>query len=84
MTRYEDNHKNKIEIFQHVFREANQCADALVKLGAKFSAIYVSFIIPPAISQKKKKKIIPPAMVVNLLALDRPATSCNRLISVVA
>ena len=83
MTRYEDNHKNKIEILQHVFREANQCADALVKLGAKFSAIYVSFIIPPAISQKKKK-IIPPAMVVNLLALDRPATSCNRLISVVA
>ena len=71
MTRYEDNHKNKIEILQHVFREANQCADALVKLGAKFSAIYVSFIIPPA-------------MVVNLLALDRPATSCNRLISVVA
>ena len=55
MTRYEDNHKNKIEILQHVFREANQCADALVKLGAKFSAIYVSFIIPPAISQKKKK-----------------------------
>ena len=54
MTRYEDNHKNKIEILQHVFREADQCADALVKLGAKFSAIYVSFIIPPAISQKKK------------------------------
>ena len=71
MTRYEDNHKNKIEILQHVFREADQCADALVKLGAKFSAIYVSFIIPLA-------------MVVNLLALDRPATSCNRLISVVA
>ena len=71
MTRYEDNHKNKIEILQHVFREVNQCADTLAKLGAKFSAIYVSFIIPPA-------------MVVNLLALDRPATSCNRLISVVA
>ena len=47
MTRYEDNHKNKIGILQHVFREANQCADALAKLGAKFSAIYVSFIIPP-------------------------------------
>ena len=55
---------------EHVFREANQCADVLAKLGAKFSAMYVSFVIPPVV-------------VVNLLALDREATSCNRLISVV-
>ena len=54
---------------EHVFREANQCAAALAQLGAKFSAMYVSFIIPPAV-------------VVNLLALDRLATSCNRLISI--
>ena len=55
---------------EHVFREANQCADVLAKLGAKFSAMYVSFVIPPVV-------------VVNRLALDREATSCNRLISVV-
>ena len=55
---------------EHVFREANQRADVLAKLGAKFSAMYVSFVIPPVV-------------VVNRLALDREATSCNRLISVV-
>ena len=55
---------------KHVFRKANQCADALAKPGAKFSAMYVSFVIPPVV-------------VVNLLTLDRAATSCNRLISVV-
>ena len=54
---------------EHVFREANQCVDALTKLGAKFSTMYVSFVIPPAV-------------VVNLLALDRVTTSCNRLISI--
>ena len=49
---------------------SNQCADVVAKLGAKFSAMNVSFVIPPVV-------------VVNLLALDREATSCNRLISVV-
>ena len=82
MTRYEHNHKNKIEILQHVFREANQCADALVKLGAIL--LFMFLLLSHRLFLKKKKKIIPPAMVVNLLALDRPATSCNRLISVVA
>ena len=52
-----------------MLREANQCADALAKLGAKFSAMYVSFVIPSVV-------------VVNLLALDRAATSCNGLISI--
>ena len=54
---------------EHVFRNANQCADALTKPSAKFSTMYVSFVIPPVV-------------VVNLLALDRVATSCNRLISI--
>ena len=58
--------KTRIE---HVFREANQCTNALAKLGAKFSAMYVSFFIPPAV-------------VVNLLALDRVATSCIKLTSI--
>lgn len=55
---------------KHVFKEANQCADALAKLGAKIFAMFVSFDIPPAV-------------VVNLLTLERATTSCNRLISVV-
>ena len=55
---------------EHVYREANQCADALAKLGAKFSAMFIYFDIPPDV-------------VVNLLTLDRAATSCNRLIAVV-
>ena len=55
---------------EHVYREANQCADALAKLGAKFSAMFIYFDIPPDV-------------VVNLLTLDRAATSCNRLIAVI-
>ena len=68
------NCKNRLRTFprtqiEHVFRKANQCTNALAKLGAKFSTMYVSFVIPPAV-------------VVNLLALDRVTTSCNRLISI--
>ena len=55
---------------EHVYREANQCADALTKLEAKFSAMFIYFDIPSDV-------------VVNLLTLDRAATSCNRLIAVV-
>ena len=55
---------------EHVYREANQCADTLTKLEAKFSAMFIYFDIPPDV-------------VVNLLTLDRAATSCNRLIAVV-
>ena len=54
---------------EHVFREANQCVDTLGKLGAKFFAMYVFCFIPPVV-------------VVNLLALDKAATSCDRLIFV--
>ena len=43
---------------EHVFKQANQCADALAKLGSKCSAMYVSFVIPPSV-------------VMNLLSLDR-------------
>ena len=55
---------------EHVYKEANQCADALAKLGAKFSAMFIYFNLPPNV-------------VVNLLTLDRAATSCNKLIAVV-
>ena len=53
-----------------MYREANQCADALAKLKAKFPAMLIYFDIPSDV-------------VVNLLTLDRAATSCNRLIAVV-
>ena len=45
-------------------------ADAFAKLGAKFSAMFIYFDIPPDV-------------VVNLLTLDRVATSCNKLIAVI-
>ena len=53
-----------------MFREANQCADALAILGAKFSTMFIYFDLLPDV-------------VVNLLALDRAATACNRPIPVV-
>ena len=59
--------KTRIE---HVYRKANQYADALAKLGAKFSAMFIYFDLPPDV-------------VLNLLTLDRAATSYNRLIVVV-
>ena len=43
---------------EHVFKEANQCADALAKLGSRCSAMYVSFVIQSFV-------------VMNLLSLDR-------------
>ena len=55
---------------EHVYREANQYIDALAKLGAKFFAMFIYFDLPPDV-------------VVNLLTLDKTATSCNRLIAVV-
>lgn len=54
---------------EHLFREANQYADALAKLRSKFSSMYVSFVILPSV-------------VVNLLALERATTFCNILVSV--
>ena len=53
-----------------MYGEANQYTDALAKLGAKFSAMFIYFDLPPNV-------------VVNLLTLDRATTSCNRLIAVV-
>ena len=43
---------------EHVFKEANQCTDALAKLGSRCSAMYVSFVIQSFV-------------VMNLLSLDR-------------
>ena len=39
-------HKTRIE---HMFKDANQCANALAKLGSKCSAMYVSVVIPPSV-----------------------------------
>ena len=53
----------------HIFREANQYADALAKFGASLSSDYVNFANPPL-------------MVENLLAFDKTKFFCNRLINV--
>ena len=52
----------------HIFREANQCADALAKFGATLSSDYVNFVNPLA--------------VVDLLAFDKAELYCNRLIRI--
>ena len=31
---------------QHIFREANQCADVMAKLGAIISSNYINFVNP--------------------------------------
>ena len=51
----------------HVYREANQCADVLAKLGAQSDSHFVVFCNP-----------LP--MVENLLAFDKGSMFCNRLV----
>ncbi|XP_050273143.1 uncharacterized protein LOC126716155 [Quercus robur] len=51
----------------HIYREANQCADALAKLGASSLDSFVIFLYPPP-------------MVENILAFDKACLRCNRLI----
>ena len=53
---------------QHVYREANQCADALARLGSSVISSFAIFVVP-----------LP--MVVSLLAFDEAGSFCNRLIS---
>ncbi|XP_050241857.1 uncharacterized protein LOC126690772 [Quercus robur] len=53
----------------HIFREANQYADALAKFGATFSSDYVNFVNPSPVVE-------------DLLAFDKTKLFCNRLISV--
>ena len=51
----------------HAFREANQCADALARLGASFDPSFVVFENPPPV-------------VASLLAFDLFDMYCNSLI----
>lgn len=53
------------------YRETNRCADALAKHGTSLSVSVVYFDYPPAV-------------VKDMLALDRAAKVCNRLISIYA
>ena len=53
---------------QHISREANQCANALVKFGATLSSDFVNFVNPPPVVE-------------DLLAFDKAKLFCNRLIS---
>ena len=52
----------------HSYHEANQCADALAKLGAQSVTHFVAFCnLPP--------------MVETLLAFDKASKHCNRLVN---
>ena len=51
-----------------MYREANQCADALARLGLSVVSSFIVFVEPPPV-------------VVNLLALDEAGNFCNRLVS---
>ena len=52
----------------HSYREANQCADALAKLGANSLDSFVIFLYPPPV-------------VDILLAADKACVRCNRIIN---
>ena len=52
----------------HVYREANQCADALAKLGAQSGSHFVVFCNPPLVVE-------------NLLVFDKANMFCNRLVN---
>ena len=53
---------------KHIFREANQCADAIAKLGASSVTSFVVFLHP-----------LP--MVERILANDKARLCCNRLVN---
>ncbi len=52
---------------QHIFREANQCADALANLGALLDIPFVIFANPPHVME-------------NLLTFDKAELFCNKLV----
>ena len=52
----------------HIFREANQCADAMAKLGASSTTSFVVFLHPPPVVER-------------ILADDKASLCCNRLIN---
>ena len=52
----------------HIYREANQCADALAKLGASSLDSFVIFLYPPPVVE-------------SIIASDKASLRCNRLIN---
>ena len=52
----------------HIFREANQCVDALAKLREQTGSHFVVFCNPPPVVE-------------NLLAFDKANMVCNRLVN---
>ena len=52
----------------HIYREANQCANALAKLGASSVNSFVIFLNPPSVVE-------------SILAADKASLRCNRLIN---
>jgi hypothetical protein len=66
--------KNLIQAFtsqvvKHVYREANQCVDALANLGLHLELSSTVFVNPPLVVE-------------NLLAFDKADLYCNRMICV--
>ena len=55
-------------IVKHVFREANQCADALANLGLHLDS-FVTFVNPPLVVE-------------NLLAFDKTELYCTHMVCV--
>ena len=53
---------------EHIYREANQCANALTRMGSGASTPFVVFMEPPPIVE-------------SLLAFDKSDMFCNRLIN---
>jgi hypothetical protein len=54
-------------VVKHVFREANQCADALANLGLTLDCPFQYFSNPPSV-------------VANLLAFDKAELFCMRMV----
>ena len=54
-------------VVRHVFREANQCADTLAKIGLHLSQSFVTFIDPPLVVE-------------DLLAFNKAELYCTRMI----
>ena len=53
----------------HIYREANQCIDALAKLGANSVDYFVIFLYPPPVVE-------------SIIASDKANLRCNRLINI--
>ena len=53
---------------EHIYREANQCVDALARIGARRNFTFVVFVEPPLVVE-------------SLLARDKANTFCNRRVS---